>query len=125
MVQRAEIAVNGYVCAVRDASRRVAYADDAREAELSGDDRAVREHAASFDDETRNQAEDRSPAWIRLAGHEDLAPLKQSSLAHVAEHRGARVSTAAARAGALQHRHVIGTQARRSIWRVVSVAHVT
>ena len=54
-------------------ARRILDADDARQAELAGDDGAVRQHAAALDDEAGDQAEHGPPSRIGLARDEHVA----------------------------------------------------
>ena len=69
----AEVGVHRQHRAMRNARGRLLDADDARQAELAGDDGAVREHAAALDDEPGHQAEHRRPPRIGLARDEHVA----------------------------------------------------
>src|SRR5687767_3676081 len=86
-------------------SRGVFHSDDAWQTKLASDDRPVRKHAPALDDESRDEAEHRTPAWIRLPGHQNVSAGKSCRFADIAEDRGSRYHTAAACCGA---RHYSG-----------------
>src|SRR5678809_1041944 len=57
----------------RNSIHGVLHADYTRNAELARDDRAVRQHPAALDHESRDQEENRTPTGICLARHEPVS----------------------------------------------------
>ena len=94
------VSVYRHCAAMGNACGGVLHADDARQAELPRNDRAMRKHPPSLNDEAAYQGKDRRPARVCLARDQDVARLKQMRVRQAGEHSGTRCDSAAANTGA-------------------------